>query len=246
MIKVILIDDEPLARSILVEYLSQDPLVSIVAECGDGFEGVKAIQQHQPDLLFLDVQMPKLTGFEMLELVENPPSVIFTTAFDDYALKAFEKNAIDYLMKPISPNRFKQAFEKFKLSFSKPNAEPVPNYEAVIHQEESKLDRIVVKTGTQIKIIPVPQIKYLEAYDDYVKIHTADGLYLKNKTMAFFEKHLDEQTFVRIHRSYIIKIDQLARIEPWEKDSFVAILITGEKLNISKSGYARLKQMIGI
>jgi two-component system LytT family response regulator len=246
MIKVVIIDDEPLARSIIAGYLKNEADVSVVAECGDGFEGVKAIHTHEPDLIFLDVQMPKLTGFEMLELIDNPPAVIFTTAFDEYALKAFEKNALDYLLKPVSPTRFKKALEKFRANFSAPERKVQPNYEVLTAQDETKIDRIVVKTGTQIKIIPIDTVKYLESYDDYVKIHTKDGMYLKNKTMSFFEKSLDPNQFVRIHRSFIIKVDQLAKLEPYEKDSYIAALTSGEKLNISKSGYARLKQLIGI
>ncbi|RKF42221.1 MULTISPECIES: LytR/AlgR family response regulator transcription factor [Sphingobacterium] len=246
MIKVVIIDDEPLARSIIAGYLKNEPDISIMAECGDGFEAVKAIHAHEPDLIFLDVQMPKLTGFEMLELVDDPPAVIFTTAFDEYALKAFEKNALDYLLKPVSPTRFKKALEKFRASYSAPEKKVQPNYEVLTAQDETKIDRIVVKTGTQIKIIPIDTVKYLESYDDYVKIHTKDGMYLKNKTMAFFEKSLDPNQFVRIHRSFIIKVDQLAKLEPYEKDSYIAALTSGEKLNISKSGYARLKQLIGI
>ena len=246
MIKVVIIDDEPLARSIIAGYLKNEPDISIMAECGDGFEAIKAIHAHEPDLIFLDVQMPKLTGFEMLELVDDPPAVIFTTAFDEYALKAFEKNALDYLLKPVSPTRFKKALEKFRTSYSAPEKKVQPNYEVLTAQDETKIDRIVVKTGTQIKIIPIDTVKYLESYDDYVKIHTKDGMYLKNKTMAFFEKSLDPNQFVRIHRSFIIKVDQLAKLEPYEKDSYIAALTSGEKLNISKSGYARLKQLIGI
>ncbi|MBB1647052.1 MULTISPECIES: LytTR family DNA-binding domain-containing protein [Sphingobacterium] len=246
MIKVVIIDDEPLARSIIAGYLKNEDDISIMAECGDGFEAVKAIHAHEPDLIFLDVQMPKLTGFEMLELVDDPPAVIFTTAFDEYALKAFEKNALDYLLKPVSPTRFKKALEKFRTSYSAPEKKVQPNYEVLTAQDETKIDRIVVKTGTQIKIIPIDTVKYLESYDDYVKIHTKDGMYLKNKTMAFFEKSLDPNQFVRIHRSFIIKVDQLAKLEPYEKDSYIAALTSGEKLNISKSGYARLKQLIGI
>lgn len=246
MIKTVLIDDEPLARSIVAEYLAEHPDFSIVAECNDGFEGVKAIHQHKPDLVFLDIQMPKLTGFEMLELLEEQPHIIFTTAFDEYAIKAFEKNAIDYLLKPISPDRFGKAIEKFRNNFSqnKPSTQ-TPNDLQNIGAEET-LERIVVKKGSQIKIVPVHQIDYLEAYDDYVKIHTQEGMYLKNKTMGSFEKQLDPKQFVRVHRSFIVKIDQINKIEPLEKDSYIAVLHSGEKVNISKSGYARLKQVIGV
>ncbi len=245
MIKTLIIDDELLARSIIREYLEKDPEFEIIAECADGFEGVKAIQTHKPDLIFLDIQMPKLSGFEMLELIDHPTGIIFTTAFDEYAIKAFEKSATDYLLKPIAPHRFQAALQKFKLQHQLGKVQ-LPEPMETSEPESQSLERIVVKTGSQIKIILVDQIRYLEAYDDYVKIHTPDGVFLKNKTMSYFEKQLDGRQFVRIHRSYILKIDQLAKMELWEKDSYIATLIHGEKLNISKSGYARLKQIIGL
>lgn len=245
MIKAIIIDDEPLARMIIHEYLQKQEGIEVVAECGDGFEGAKAIQQFKPDLVFLDIQMPKLTGFEMLEIIDELPHIIFTTAFEEYALKAFEKNAVDYLLKPISEDRFNQAIQKF---YSLYNTQQKQESINALKQdlEEETLERIVVKNGMQIKLIPVQQIIFLEAYDDYVKIHTKDGMYLKNKTMSSFEKQLDPKQFVRVHRSYIIKVDQLSKIEPMEKDSYKAILLNGEKVSISKSGYARLKQTIGL
>lgn len=245
MIKAIIIDDEPLARMIIQGYLEKDNEIEIVAECGDGFEGAKAIQQHKPDLVFLDIQMPKLTGFEMLEILDELPHIIFTTAFEEFALKAFEKNAVDYLLKPISEDRFEAAIHKFKALYlaKKPQTAIKTLQEDM---EEEVLERIVVKNGSQIKLIPAQQIIYLEAYDDYVKIHTKDGMFLKNKTMASFEKQLDAKQFVRVHRSFIIKVDQLAKIEPMEKESYRGVLLNGDKVNISKSGYARLKQTIGL
>ncbi len=246
MIKTILIDDEPLARSMVLEYLQQYPEFQVLAECNDGFEGVKAIQQHQPDLIFLDIQMPKLTGFEMLELLDQQPHIIFTTAFDEYALKAFEKNAIDYLLKPIRPDRFDKAIDKFKSSFQSQTKTNIDTDKLQESLEVESLERIVVKNGSQIKIIPIQHINYLEAYDDYVKIHTNDGMFLKNKTMSSFEKQLNGKQFVRVHRSFIVKVDQLQKIEPMEKDSYIATLTSGAKVNISKSGYARLKLIIGL
>ncbi len=245
MIKAIVIDDEPLARMIIKSYLEKINDIEVVAECGDGFEGAKAIQAHNPDLIFLDIQMPKLTGFEMLEILDKLPHVIFTTAFEEFAIKAFEKSAVDYLLKPIPEDRFTQALQKFRGLFQ--NNQPQKALEALKEEiEEEVLERIVVKNGTQIKLIPVQQIIYLEAYDDYVKIHTKDGMFLKNKTMASFEKQLDPKQFVRVHRSFIVKVDQLAKIEPMEKESYKGILLNGEKVSISKSGYARLKQTIGL
>ncbi|WP_270087775.1 LytR/AlgR family response regulator transcription factor [Sphingobacterium sp. SYP-B4668] len=247
MIKTIIIDDEPLARSIISEYLQHHPDYEVVAECNDGFEGIKAIQIHKPDLVFLDIQMPKLNGFELLEILDEQPQLIFTTAFDEFAIKAFEKNAIDYLLKPISRPRFDQAILKFGTGYQQalPNSTPAKITES-IEAEEQNLERIVVKNGAQIKIIPVQQVIFLEAYDDYVKIHTKDGMFLKNKTMSSFEKQLDPKNFIRVHRSFMIRVDQLSKIEPLEKENYIATLVSGDKINVSKSGYARLKQTIGM
>lgn len=247
MIKAILIDDEPLARSIVKEYLEDHPGISVVQECNDGFEGVKAIMQYQPDLIFLDIQMPKINGFEMLELIDQPPSVIFTTAFDEYAIKAFENNAVDYLLKPFSKERFDKAINKLSEKESKQQA--VKNVKEMMDdspQTPLQSLRIVVRTGGKIRIIPVDDIHYLEASDDYVKIYTANESFLKNKTMGYFEKTLDPQQFVRTHRSYIVNIQLITRIDPYEKESFVATLKTGTKVPISKTGYPKLKEVLGI
>lgn len=245
MIKAIIIDDEPLARSIIVAYLAAYPNIEIVQECENGFEGLKAIQQHQPQLVFLDVQMPKITGFEMLELVDDMPSIIFTTAFDEYALKAFETNAIDYLLKPFDENRFKKAMDKFFTNQPQEQKKQTINALQTI-QSNTQNERIVVKTGNKIKVISIYDIYYLAADDDYVNIHTAEGSFLKSQTLGFFEKTLDEKLFVRIHRSYIIKLDQITKIELLEKDSHIVILKSGEKIPVSKSGYPKLKAVLGI
>ena len=245
MKKVIIIDDEPLARSIVAEYLQGHPQLQLVQECNDGFEGIKAIMQHQPDLIFLDIQMPKINGFEMLELVEQPPAVIFTTAFEEYAIKAFESHAVDYLLKPFSKERFDKAIQKY-LQQQKPSSEKT---EAVLEsagQSPVQQNRIVVKDGSKIKIIPVVQIHYLEAADDYVKIFTAEGSFLKKKTMSYFENSLHAFHFVRIHRSYVVNTQLITRIDPYEKDGHLLVLSTGAKLPVSKAGYAKLKEILGI
>jgi two-component system LytT family response regulator len=242
--RTIIIDDEPLARSIVKEYLQQYSNIEIIQECNDGFEGIKAIQQHQPDLIFLDIQMPKINGFEMLELVENLPQVIFTTAFEEYAIKAFEAHAVDYLLKPFSKERFDKAIQKL---FSQ-TKNTTPQIQAVIESSQTaqQSNRIVVKDGSKIKIIPVHQIQYLEAADDYVKIVTAEGNFLKKKTMSFFEQSLSSQQFARIHRSFIVNTQLITRIDAYEKDSHLAVLSTGAKLAVSKAGYAKLKEVLGI
>lgn len=246
MRKVIIIDDEPLARSIVKEYLQKHPQLELVQECNDGFEGIKAIQEHQPDLIFLDIQMPKITGFEMLELIEQPPSVIFTTAFDEYAINAFEAHAIDYLLKPFNQERFDKAISKW--SDIKPDSAEKATQDLLesASQAPAQNQRIVVKNGSKIKIIPVHEVQYLEAADDYVKIHTGEGYFLKNKTMTHFENSLDKQQFVRSHRSYIVNVQQITRIDPYEKDSHVAVLRSGIKVPVSRSGYGKLKEVLGL
>lgn len=254
MIKAIIIDDEPLARDMVKEYLRSYAFIEITQECGDGFEGVKAISQLQPDLIFLDVQMPKINGFEMLELLNQTPAVIFTTAFDEYAIKAFEAHAIDYLLKPFSKERFDKAIQKClsarqndkeeNLAEVSPGLKELEEGTLVISPEQH--NRVVVKTGNNIRIIPVQEIEYLQADDDYVKIHTKDGSFLKKKTISYFEKVLDASQFVRVHRSYIVQVQQVTRIEPYEKDGHIAILKSGEKIPISKTGYPKLKSILGL
>jgi len=240
--KIVLIDDEPLAREILKEYLAGRPEAEIVAECGDGFEGVKAIARHQPDLVFLDVQMPKINGFEMLELVESPPPVIFTTAFDSYAMQAFDAHAIDYLLKPFSKERFDKAWTKWMGQVAPPSVAALGDAMA---SPESR-HRVVVKKGQNIVVVPIQKIHYFEAFDDYLKIHTAEGFYLKKKTMSYYEQTLDALQFVRVHRSYLLNVQELTRIEPMEKDNHVALLKSGVRVPLSQSGFARLKSVLGI
>jgi two-component system LytT family response regulator len=249
MIKAVIIDDEPLAREVVKEYLQAFPQVQLLQECGDGFEGLKAIQQHQPDILFLDVQMPKINGFEMLELVDEMPAVIFTTAFEEHAIRAFEVNAVDYLLKPFSKDRFEKALQKW-IDRRAAAAVNTPQQTAQLLETAGasplQSNRIVVKINGKIKIIPVQDIHYLEAADDYVKIITQEGAFLKNKTMAFFEQTLDPQQFSRVHRSFILNVNQVTRIEPYEKENHLAILRNGARVPVSKTGYPKLKAALGL
>ena len=244
MYKVILIDDEPLARQLLRSLLEPYQQIEVVAECGDGFEGFKAIQDLHPDLIFLDIQMPRLNGFEMLELLDNPPSVIFTTAFDDYALKAFESHAIDYLLKPIIKSRFDKAMQKW---LQQASTKEQPQVSALLENNvyEGYQHRIVVKDNSMIRIIPAQDIYYVEANDDYIKIFTKEGSYLKKSTLSHIEQTLDPQQFVRVHRSYLVPVTQLKSIEPYEKESHIALLHCGAKVTVSKSGMAKLKTLLG-
>lgn len=245
--KAMIIDDEPLARMIVQEYLQKHADIKIMAECGDGFEGVKAIHQLHPDIIFLDIQMPRINGFEMLELLEQQPAVIFTTAFDEYAIKAFETHAVDYLLKPFSQERFDKAVEKLK---SQPGLQQQRQATETMLHHSSQLplqaERIVVKYGGKIKIIPVPAIQYVEAADDYVKIITAEGAFLKAKTVGFYERNLPTDVFVRIHRSYILNVQEITRIDPYEKESYLILLKSGARLPVSRNGYQKLKTVLGL
>jgi two-component system LytT family response regulator len=245
-IAALIIDDEPLARLIVVEYLQSYPNITVLQECNDGFEGLKAIQQHHPDLIFLDIQMPKINGFEMLELVENPPAVIFTTAFDEYAIRAFETHAVDYLLKPFSKERFDKAIRKWMDQHVPEHDQTTQSLLDAAAESPAQQQRVVVKTAGKIKIIPIEDIHYLEAADDYVKIHTHNGAFLKNRTMGYFEKVLDPDRFVRTHRSYIINIQQVTRIDPYEKDSHLCVLSSGAQVPVSKAGYVKLRAVLGL
>ncbi|HET8830345.1 MAG TPA: LytTR family DNA-binding domain-containing protein, partial [Pelobium sp.] len=201
----------------------------------------------QPQLVFLDIQMPKITGFELLELLDELPAIIFTTAFDEFALKAFEANAVDYLLKPFNEERFKKAMDKFLSANKEEQSKPVKNIvEAVSSTNQTQNERIVIKLGNKIKVISIYDITHIIADDDYVKIYTAEGEFLKNQTLAFFEKNLNPNLFVRVHRSNIVKIDHITKIEAYEKDGHLLILKTGQKIPVSKTGYPKLKAVLGI
>ena len=243
-IRTLIIEDEVLARNLLNTYLGEIEDIEILGECENGFEGVKSINELKPDLVFLDIQMPKITGFEMLELVDHHPEIIFTTAYDQYALKAFDYNAADYLLKPFSKDRLSGAVEKVRERLSKQT-----EHEDIVDKinnfpRDGFLDRVVVKDRHKIHIIPTDQIRYIESLDDYVLIYTRDGRFMKQKTMHYFESMLDPHNFSRIHRSYIVRVDQIAQLQQYEKESYVAILHDKTKLKVSKSGYKNLKEML--
>ncbi|MGY6743900.1 MAG: LytR/AlgR family response regulator transcription factor [Cecembia sp.] len=235
-LKTLIIDDEPLATTIIQEYLMDYPEVEVCAVVHNGFDGMKAIQTHQPDFIFLDIEMPKINGFELLELLESPPAIIFTTAYDQYAVKAFDNAAVDYLLKPFSKSRFAQAMTKINQNLSQ---------QAISSYPES-LSRIVLKEKGEIKIIPVTVVRYLEANDDYVNIHTDEGKFLKNKTLTSYEQSLPSDEFVRVHRSYLVKVSEIVKMEPYEKEGFILLLRKGEKIPVSKNGYIKLKKVLGI
>jgi two-component system LytT family response regulator len=242
MIRAILVDDEPLARDVLREYLAADEDFEVVAECANGFEAVRAVTEHDPDVLFLDIQMPKLDGFEVLELLDRSPVVIFVTAYDEYALRAFEVHALDYLLKPFSEERFQSVTERIKSQVRQPRAAVAPLGAAL---RTKPLQRIVVRgeDGT-IQVIPATRVDYVEADDDAIKIATAGTKIRKLQTIGDLAGELDPDRFVRIHRSYLLNIERIEKIELYAKDSRVAILRDGSRLPVSRSGYARLRELL--
>jgi two-component system LytT family response regulator len=242
--KALIVDDEELARKLLREMLSNHPEIEIAAECANCMEAVKAAAEHKPDLLFLDVQMPKLTGFDVLELIEREGvAVIFVTAYDQYAMKAFDVHAVDYLLKPFSRERFEAALERAKSE--KPGKDlDAAKLAAAARPAGQFAERIVVKDGTKVSLIPVAKLDYAEALDDYVSLACEGKKHLKQQTISGLEMALDPALFVRIHRSYLVNLERVARIEPYGKDSKVAILTSGVKLPVSRTGFARLKKLL--
>lgn len=243
-IKTVIIEDEAPARDILKYYLKEFPEIDIIAECADGFSGLKVISFSKPDLVFLDIQMPRLTGFELIEVMTEKPAIIFTTAYDQFAIKAFELNAVDYLLKPFPKERLHDAVHKAikKIGISKAEEMPSSTILEKLPKSTEPLNRIVVRKGNAINLIPVNQLKYVEAQDDYVMVYHSAGKALKQQTMKYYEENLPEKEFVRIHRSYIVSIQEINRIEPYGKDNHVAILKSGEKLPVSRSGYKHLRE----
>ena len=241
--RAVIVDDEELARRVLRELLRAHNEVEVVAECPNGFEAVKAVAELKPDLLFLDVQMPKLDGFEVLELIAEGPAVIFVTAYDQYALRAFEAHAVDYLLKPFGADRLKVALERTKERLGG-GLPPPAELAAAARPPAQYLERIVVKDGSRVHIIPVSKLDYAEAQDDYVALAVEGKKHLKQQTLSNLEKALDPERFLRIHRSYIVNLDRLGKVEPYGKDTHVVILTTGAQLPVSRSGYARLREIL--
>ena len=242
-LRTIVVDDEELARQVLRELLQAHEEIEVITECRNGLEAVKAVAEHKPDLVFLDVQMPKLTGFDVLELIGPNVPVIFVTAYDEYAMKAFEVHAVDYLLKPVGKERLAAALQRIR----KRDAEKIPaatELAAAARPAGQFAERLVVKAGTRVTLIPVGKLDYAEAQDDYVALATEGKKHLKQQTIASLEAALDPKLFVRIHRSYVVNLERVARIEPYGKDSRVAILSNGAKLPVSRAGYARLQALL--
>ena len=239
--RVLIVDDEHLARALLREYLAGHGDIDIVAECANGFEAVKAIAELAPDLVILDIQMPKLDGFEVAELAGGKTRFIFATAFDQHALKAFEIHALDYLLKPFSQQRFDQALAHARASLATGPAQQKAVAHAAADVRARPLDRLLIRDGAKVHVIPAEKIAYIEAQDDYVQVHAEGKAYLKNQALAELEAQLEPGRFLRIHRSYLVNVEHVARIEQTSKDSHCAILKDGSKLPVSRSGYQKIR-----
>ncbi len=240
-LRTIIVDDEPLARRLVREHVTALADAEVVAECANGFEAVKAIQELRPDIVLIDVQMPKLNGFEVLELVDGTFAVIFVTAHDEHAVRAFEVNAVDYLLKPVDEARFRQAWDK---ASSAVRRHAVPAMRTLAALGEQRTDRILIRDGGNVHVVPAETVDVITAQDDYVQVMAGGRKFLKQQTMGEIESHLDPRRFVRIHRSTIINIDRLAKIELYAKDSRVATLKDGSTWNVSRAGYDRLRELM--
>jgi two-component system LytT family response regulator len=246
-LRIVVVDDEALSRAVVREYAAADPSVEIVADCANGFEAVKAVSELKPDLVLLDVQMPKLDGFEVLELLGRDQPVIFITAYDQYALKAFEVHAVDYLLKPFSADRFREAINRARERMRAKEVLPPGEVDRIIKDGKPRTGpagRVLIRDGAHVHVLPVDKIDYVEAQDDYVAFKSEGKQYLKDQTLSAVEETLDPSRFVRIHRSYILNIDRISKVELYAKDSRMAILRDGTRLPVSRAGYARLSQLL--
>ncbi len=242
-IRAVIVDDEELARQMLREFLASHPEIEVVAECANGFEAVKTVTELKPDLLFLDIQMPKLDGFEVLELIGTDRAIVFVTAYDEYAIRAFDIHAVDYLLKPFNAERFETALQRAKERLG--GKLPAPTeLSSSARSPAQYVERIVVRDGTRVHIIPVAKLDYAEAQDDYVALSTEGKKHLKQQTISSLESVLDPSRFLRIHRSYIVNLERVTKIEPYSKDNHVVVLTDGTQLPVSRSGYARLRALL--
>lgn len=246
MIRAVIVDDEELAREILREYLSGEEDVQIAGECANGFDAVKFVSEHKPDLLFLDVQMPKLDGFEVLELIGSEIAVVFVTAYDQYAMKAFDAAAVDYLLKPFDAERFRVAMRRVRRRLGeKMQTMSASELKNAAQAPGQYAQRVVVKDGTRVHIIPIDQLDYAEAQDDYIALHSAEKSYLKQQTISSLADSLDPGRFVRVHRSFLVNLERVRNIEPYTKDTRLAILADGARVPVSRAGFVRLKELMG-
>jgi two-component system, LytTR family, response regulator len=244
-LRLAIVDDEDLARAVVREHLASIAGVEVVAECANGFEAVKAVSELRPDLLILDVQMPKLNGFEVLELVGRDVAVVFVTAYDQYALRAFDVHAVDYLLKPFSAERLAAAIDRVRERLGRGERGPSEDLAAAARPADEHTRRILVRDGSRVHVIPVEKLDSAQAQDDYISLRCEGKDFLKEQTLAQLEAVLDPATFVRIHRSFVLNIERLVRVDVDERGNRIAILLDGRRLPVSRAGYARLSALLG-
>ena len=241
-IKAIIVDDEKLGRDIIKEYLDDHPQVEIVAECRDAHEALDAIDRYHPNLIFLDIQMPEINGFELLEMLEDPPKVIFSTAYDQYAIKAFEVNAVDYLLKPYDTERFNLALERAIHSINSDEGQDDTIKKLLKSNQPSAqyLERLLIKQAGRIVIISCKEISSIKALDDYAEIRTPKESYLIQQSLHHLEERLNPDQFVRVHRSFIVNIDAIRDIVALSSSRYKLFLKDGKEIFVSRSGYKKL------
>lgn len=245
--RILIVDDEPLARTLLREHLCAIPDTEVAGEAENGFEAVRLTEELVPDLLLLDVQMPRLSGLEVVELLgDRAPAVVFVTAHDQYAVQAFAVQAIDYLLKPVEPSRLAESLRRVAARRAKPRESlDMSSLAAAARPPGQSLERILIREETQIHVLPVHTLDYIEAQDDYLEFVVGGKRYRKQQTMAQLETQLNPTHFVRVHRSFIVNVERISRVEPYAKDSWRIFLSGGSHVPLSRTGYARLKQLLG-
>jgi len=243
-IRAVIIDDEPLARQVIREFLENHPEVEITGETGNPLKALEIIRVEKPDLLFLDIQMPEMNGFELLDQLTNPPTIIFCTAYDEFAIKAFEANAIDYLLKPFDQERFDRALEKAR-RFIKGEA-PAPQMDRLLHYltQHQRPMRFLVKKGNRMVVVSPDELLWVEAQEDYSLLHTEKGNFLVSRSLQELEKRLSSSGFMRIHRSALVNSQAIKEIHPWSSGRYLLILKNGDRVESSKSGAHLIRKML--
>jgi two-component system LytT family response regulator len=238
-LRALVVDDEDLARRLVREYLQGHADIELVGECENGLDAVRQIGALAPDLVFLDIQMPRLTGLEVLELTGRRAGVIFTTAYDEHAIKAFELHAVDYLLKPFCKSRFDDALARARTLHA-----GAPGLDALVARRAAPLERILVRDREQVHVIPIEQVECIEAQGDYLAIHADGKCHLKPQRISEIEEQLDATRFLRVHRSFIISLAHLQAIERPGPDRHAARLRSGKRVPISRSGYEKLRTLV--
>jgi two-component system, LytTR family, response regulator len=248
-VNALIVDDEPLAREIIREMLRRDEQIKIVGECGNGMDAVTAIEQERPDIVFLDIQMPEMDGFAVIEAVgaRSMPAVIFVTAYDQYAVNAFRVHALDYILKPFDWERFADALQRAKSQIHRDNnlSEKLETLLRQMRKKQDYAERLIIKTSGRVIFLRTEEIDWIEAEGNYVRIHVGKDSYLQRDTIGGMESKLDPTRFPRIHRSAIVNIDRVQELRPWFQGDYCVILRNGKELPLSRNYWDKLRQILG-